>query len=158
MMQREEPDTVPIHQQVQTLIHNAIREGAAIEDLSLSFSADGYMQALRETVPGMTPWNNTGRQPATRYLNLPFCKNLPQLEPVTVVVSKPVTPATVPFQIAVPFEGSPIAILDLEAIGKKLTAGQLCDIVRAWLDADCQKWGEFEKRLDALILEHGTFE
>jgi hypothetical protein len=50
--------------------------------------------------------------------------------------------------------GAPV----VEIIAANLTAAQLCDIARAWLDADCQKWGDFEKELDAVIVKHGRFE
>ena len=33
------------------------------------------------------------------------------------------------------------------------TADELIVVIRAWLDADVQKWGAFEKRLDAAISE-----
>lgn len=32
-----------------------------------------------------------------------------------------------------------------------MTAADVTAIIRAWLDADCQKWGAFEKALDAAI-------
>lgn len=51
--------------------------------------------------------------------------------------------------------GPPVA----EIVAANLTAAQLCDIARAWLDSDdATHWGEFERGLDALIVKHGRFE
>lgn len=57
-------------------------------------------------------------------------------------------------------DGQPVGepITTAQIIGSALTAAQLCDIIRAWLDADCQKWGKFEHALDDVLERYGTFE
>lgn len=51
--------------------------------------------------------------------------------------------------------GAPV----VEIIAANLKAAQLCDIIRAWLDSDdATHWGDFEKALDKVVTEHGTFE
>ena len=47
----------------------------------------------------------------------------------------------------------------IEIVAQSLSAAQICDICRAWLDSDdATHWGKFEKELDRLIVTHGRFE
>lgn len=44
-------------------------------------------------------------------------------------------------------------------MGKAADAAQVCDFIRAFLDADdATHWGEFEKALDRAVVQHGKFE
>jgi hypothetical protein len=45
-----------------------------------------------------------------------------------------------------------------EVVGKNMSAVDLCNVIQAWLDVDCQKQGPFEKGLQEVITKYGRFE
>lgn len=130
------------------------------------FNHAGYARAMKEAMPSESHFNMNPQGPDGRtYANLPYVVD-PRQEAEIVVTheNRWAVENTVrngkPHQNAITvkidgiMDGPPV----VEIIAANLTAAQLCDIARAWLDADCQKWGDFEKELDAVIVKHGRFE
>jgi hypothetical protein len=136
---------------------------------TITFNHAGYSRAMKEEQADTCHFNmNPGTGPRT-YGGLPYVID-PRQEAKIVVTHEP--PHEVdqrvrdsqrrPYQrqnaITVKIDGIMSGAPVVEIIAANLTAAQLCDIARAWLDADCQKWGDFEKELDAVIVKHGRFE
>lgn len=101
-----------------------------MEPKRISFSEEGYREAMREN-HGATV--NLDLQ-ATTYCGLPYEVRPQQTGRVALHDNAPGRRA-------------------------KMTAAQLCDVIRDWLDADdATHWGDFEKELDAVVVRHGRFE
>lgn len=136
---------------------------AGTPPVRVSFSLEGYQRAMKENVDNT---HFVGSASET-YMGLPFSVRSEQIGEIGLHTEFEKLPGTVTLKLGFdPLSGRTIVdgkpygepINVLQIIGAKLSAGELCDIIQAWLESDCQKWGEFEKRLHALILEHGTFE
>lgn len=154
-----------IHEQFLEIRRRLVRDGTP--PVRVVFSPEGHRKALKENA------DNSLFNPATRpggpptYSGLPY-KVLPNMrgdiglhtsfEPQrgAVVLKLGFDPASGHVMVDGKPHGEPISIM--QVVGASLTAAQLCDIIRAWLDADCQKWGTFEKELDRVVVEHGCFE
>ncbi len=99
------------------------------EPKRISFSTEGYRRMLLETPP-----STDGAAIRKTYMGLPY-----EVRPEQV---------------------GRVALHD-NAPGRQpaMSAAQLCDIIRGWLDADDPThWGAFEKALDRAVVQHGRFE
>lgn len=117
--------------------------------LRVTFSTLGHMEMLREADRNGSLVN---RDTAT-YSGLPYTVSTKQISRVALH-AEPEQETPVRVSVRGPMVGTSV----IEVFASQLSAAQLCDICMKWLEGDCQKWGDFEKRLHALILEHGTFE
>jgi len=127
---------------------------------TVTFSYEGWNKAQLETLAG----DNIKYTPPT-YCGLPHMVDPNQTAPIVVTHEYPhevQARLKQPFRrqnaITVKIDGIMSGAPVVEILAANLTAAQLCDIARAWLDADCQKWGKFETDLDKVITEHGRFD
>lgn len=131
------------------------------------FSPEGHRKALKENLEGQGFNPRTLNSPPT-YMGLPY-KILPNMRGdigLHTEFEEMRGAATLKLgfdasngQVTVDGRphGEPLSIMQI--VGQHLSAAQLCDIIRAWLDSDdATHWGDFEKTLDRAIVEHGRFE
>jgi hypothetical protein len=124
------------------------------------FSHEGWMKVLREADSALVAVSTIHRD---TYSGL---KRLidPRFEAPDIVVTdktaaeygfKEERPSAVTFRV----DGLDPSKSTMEVVGKSLTAAQLCDIIRSWLEGDdSTHWGAFEKELDRIVTQHGRFE
>lgn len=116
-----------------------------------SFSPDGFMQAMKDHADSFGNYGPTMKP--TTFMGLPYKVDNAQTELLKVQSTCDSPPISFRVDHLNPHQTT------MQIVGKSLTAAQLCDIARAWLDADdASHWGEFEKGLDELITKHGRFE
>lgn len=149
-----------IRKQYLEIRDRLLREGH--EPVRVIFSSDGYMKALME---GQHSDNN----PFESYMGLPFTVRSDMAGDIGLdyqFESSRRGAVTVKLEFNAqtghvlvdgkPF-GEPIHMMQI--IGSQLTAAQLCDLIRAWLDSeDATHWGQFERGLDKVVSDHGRFE
>lgn len=156
------------------LVEEYFRQRSDLGEASLTprtvlFSQAGYYRAMKEEMPDCNHFNGGAPKDAPRtYCSLPYVidKNATAELVVTheapeLVAQRMVASAQArQRQGAVTFKMEGInGETTAEVVGSKLTAPLLCDIIRAWLDADDQThWGAFEHALDDAVTKHGRFE
>lgn len=133
-----------------------------ITPTAIVFSTNGHMKAMRENRENgaFVPATSPGGSPT--YSGLPYSIDREQEEDIKVLTAMTHTPSNaVRFAMRGPFGkfGSERPKTMIEIVANSLDAATLCDIIRAWLDGDdATHWGEFEKALDRVVVEHGRFE
>jgi hypothetical protein len=132
-------------------------DGKGVTPTQVLFSPDGYIKARREReAQGAFGHDRTG---FTTYMGLPFA-TMPSLK-ADVSVQYAIDEGSAPPPAGVSFR---VDHLDprqttMQIVGQALTAAQLCDVIRSFLDADdATHWGAFERELDRVVTEHGRFE
>lgn len=167
----------PIHEQVIQLRAAALtRREAPVE---VMFSQEGYKRAMAETSgTDLSRWGmSTGQQHWTSYMGYPF-QVLGGGEDVSLRCVPGGSQEAKDFRAGKrsvdqehPGRQTPhgyhatrakMMVDDqatLELMGKAANAAQVCDFIRAFLDADdATHWGDFEKALDRVVVQHGRFE
>lgn len=136
------------------------------------FSHEGWSKALKEESQNTV---NITHGPSATYCGLHRCIDPSQKADIVVThLTQAEYFAPRPRQNAVTVQlsfdaakgqcladGEPVGdpITTAQIIGSALTAAQLCDIIRAWLDSDdATYWGKFERALDDVLERYGTFE
>ncbi len=131
------------------------------------FNEAGYLRAMKEVEAGEQHFAQEKRF----YCSLPYVIDPRQKAEIVVthdykheVERRMYAPRPRELRAAITFSAKilpgeqPEPKTMIEVVAQSLDATTLCDIIRTWLDADCQKWGDFEKELDAVIVKHGRFE
>lgn len=138
---------------------------AGTPPVRVSFSSEGYLQAMKENV---THDLFTGALHCQKYMGLPYSVRSDQRGPIGLHTEFEQRRGAVTLKLGFDAtsghvtvdgkpHGEPISVM--QVLGEQLSAAQLCDIIRAWLDSDdATHWGEFEKALDRVVVEHGRFE
>lgn len=131
------------------------------------FNQQGYSRAMREADKEGNHFNMNPGVDGRTYCGLPYLIDHQQDAELVVThefpyqvqerirSQRPHRQNAITVKLDGIMSGPPVA----EIIASNLTAAQLCDIARAWLDSDdATHWGDFEKGLDELITKHGRFE
>lgn len=148
-----------------TTIHEQYREQrpklaeSYIMPTRITFSPDGYTK-MRAEHDSTSLWNTAGPSGAPNtYDGWPYSVVNDQAEEVKLHNAMTDGPRQRQNAITIKIDGIMSGAPVAEIVAANLTAAQLCDIARAWLDSDdATHWGEFEKGLDELIVKHGRFE
>lgn len=151
-----------IHEQFLEIADRLRREGH--EPVRVIFSNHGYDKARMEggdSFDGKTAW--------TSYMGLPYTIRSDMSGEIGLDYQFEKRPDAVTVELSFDARsgymsadgkrlvGEPVQIMQI--VGSKLTAAQICDLCRGWLDSDdATHWGAFEKGLDRLIEQHGRFE
>lgn len=156
------------HDAVVRLRREAItRREAAI---GVTFSQEGYMRAMADTVPGMDPWNGGAPQGTPKtYLGLPYEVVPGQADEVALVLVPGGSEAAKAFRAtgrAQPGVGhgahqarARMLLEDADTLalmGRQATTAQISDLVMAW--ADLRPNNPFAAALANAVQKHGRFE
>jgi hypothetical protein len=166
---QQEPDEVPIHEQVRQLISQAHRDRMA--PIGIMFSTDGYRKARNQTVPGMQAFTAEGftGQP-TDYLGLPFTvdkhtdaqadvrlKLVPGGSPEAQAFRSSRRATTPPVGAVRVTAKGPMDKPTIQVLAEGLTKAQLSDLISAWVDANPNQSPVTDMLVD-WVQTHGRFE
>jgi hypothetical protein len=160
---------------MSTLSDEYFRQRSDLVEASLTprtviFSHPGFHKAMGEESPGMHHFSNPPQDVPRTYCALPYVIDRNATAELVVTHEAPELVAqrlTASAQARHRQRQGAVTLkmagltgdTTAEIVGSKLNAAQLCDIIRAFLDADdATHWGKFERALDATLIKYGRFE